>query len=259
MVDFPARVRQQSCRDCLAGADLGFQIRMAFQPIVEWSSRSIVGYEALVRGEHGEGAGHVLAKVTTQNKYYFDQACRVKAIETATRLGLDKILSINFLPNAVYNPETCIRATIEAADLYGFDIRNIMFEVTEGEQILSQSHLLHIFQSYSERGFITAIDDFGAGFAHEDWLHSLKPRVLKLDMALIRGIDQDASKQQRVLAIQQQCGLLGCKLLAEGVETVDELSWLAFIGIDWFQGYVFAKPQLEHLSTAAELPLLQTC
>ena len=53
------------------------------------------------------------------------------------------------MPNAVYNPETCIRATIEAADLYGFDIRNIMFEVTEGEQILSHSHLLKIFQSYA--------------------------------------------------------------------------------------------------------------
>lgn len=258
-MDFPARVRQQSCRDCLSGADLGFQIRMAFQPIIEWSSRSIVGYEALVRGEQGEGAAQVLSQVTEQNKYYFDQACRVKAIETATRLGLDKILSINFLPNAVYNPETCIRATIEAADLYGFDIRNIMFEVTEGEQILSQQHLLHIFQSYSERGFITAIDDFGAGFAHEDWLYALKPRVLKLDMELIRAIDQDPAKQQRVLAIQQQCELLGCRLLAEGVETAEELSWLSFIGIDWFQGYLFAKPQLEQLQSAAELPVLRQC
>lgn len=255
-MDFPARVRQQSCRDCLSGADLGFQIRMAFQPIVEWSSRSIVGYEALVRGENGESAGHVLSQVTEHNKYYFDQACRVKAIETATRLGLDKILSINFLPNAVYNPQTCIRATIEAADLYGFDIRNIMFEVTEGEQILSQAHLLNIFQSYSARGFITAIDDFGAGFAHEDWLHALKPRVLKLDMDLIRDIDQLPAKQQRVLAILQQCDLLGCKVLAEGIESMAELRWLASIGIDWFQGYLLAKPQLEQLQSAAQLPIL---
>ncbi len=102
---------------------------MAFQPIIEWSSQSVIGYEALVRGANGEGAAAVLSQVTRKNKYYFDQACRVKAIETATRLGLDKILSINFMPNAVYKPETCIRATIEAADLFGFDIRNIMFEV----------------------------------------------------------------------------------------------------------------------------------
>jgi len=230
---------------------------MAFQPIIEWSSQSIVGYEALVRGAQGEGAATVLAKVTEQNKYYFDQACRVKAIETATRLGLNKLLSINFMPNAVYNPETCIRATIEAADLYGFDIRNIMFEVTEGEQILSHSHLLKIFQSYAARGFITAIDDFGAGFAHEDWLHSLKPRVLKLDMALIRDIDQSAEKQQRLQQILTQCALLDCKVLAEGVETAAELTYLAAQGIDWFQGYFFARPQLEQLQSEAELSCWQ--
>jgi len=252
-MQFPPQIQQQSCHDCLSGADLGFEIRMAFQPIIEWSSQSIVGYEALVRGSQGEGAATVLARINEHNKYYFDQACRVKAIETATRLGLNKLLSINFMPNAVYNPETCIRATIEAADLYGFDIRNIMFEVTEGEQILSHSHLLKIFRSYAERGFITAIDDFGAGFAHEDWLHSLKPRVLKLDMALIRDIDQSAEKQQRLQQILPQCALLGCKVLAEGVETAAELTYLAAQGIDWFQGYFFARPQLEVLQTEAEL------
>ena len=252
-MQFPPQIQQQSCHDCLSGADLGFEIRMAFQPIIEWSSQSIVGYEALVRGSQDEGAATVLARINEHNKYYFDQACRVKAIETATRLGLSKLLSINFMPNAVYNPETCIRATIEAADLYGFDIRNIMFEVTEGEQILSHSHLLKIFQSYAARGFITAIDDFGAGFAHEDWLHSLKPRVLKLDMALIRDIDQSTEKQQRLQQILTQCALLGCKVLAEGVETAAELTYLAAQGIDWFQGYFFARPQLEVLQTEAEL------
>lgn len=226
---------------------------MAFQPIICWSTQSIIGYEALVRGSQGESAAQVLSRVTQQNKYYFDQACRVKAIETASRLGLDKILSINFMPNAVYRPETCIRATIEAADLYGFDITRIMFEVTEGEQILDHQHLLNIFQSYAARGFITAIDDFGAGFAHEDWLFSLKPRVLKLDMDLIRAIDRHPEKQQRLQQILTQCHLLGCKVLAEGVETVMELDYLVAQGIDWFQGYYFAKPQLERLQSATEL------
>ena len=256
-MQFPPEIQQQSCHDCLSGADLGFEIRMAFQPIIEWTSQSIVGYEALVRGCKGESAAAVLARINEQNKYYFDQACRVKAIETATRLGLNKLLSINFMPNAVYNPETCIRATIEAADLYGFDIRNIMFEVTEGEQILNHGHLLKIFQSYAARGFITAIDDFGSGFAHEGWLHTLKPRVLKLDMALIRDIDQLPEKQQRLQQILTECALLGCKVLAEGVETAAELQYLSAQGIDWFQGYFFARPQLEQLQNEAQLQCWQ--
>ena len=125
-MDFPEQIKQQSCMDCLSGQSLGFEIRMAFQPIIDWSVQDIIGYEALVRGPEGQGAGWVFEQINDSNKYYFDQACRVKAIETASKLGLKKLLSINFLPNAVYNPETCIRATIEAGDLFGFDITQFM-------------------------------------------------------------------------------------------------------------------------------------
>mgnify|MGYP006179185267 CR=1 FL=1 len=87
---------------------------MAFQPIIDLAEGRIWGYEALVRGRDGEGAAAVLAAVTDQNRYRFDQACRVKAIELAgTRMpaGSTAKLSINVLPNAVYEPTACIRAT----------------------------------------------------------------------------------------------------------------------------------------------------
>ena len=256
-MQFPDRIKQQSCMDCLSGQSLGFEIRMAFQPIINWQSRQIVGYEALVRGPNGEGAGWVFERINDQNKYFFDQSCRVKAIETAAKLGLDKMLSINFMPNAVYNPETCIRATIEAADMFGFDIHRIMFEVTETEQIVDRAKLTRIFDSYAKRGFITAIDDFGAGYADLSWLEALKPQVLKLDMALIRDIEQSSAKQKVVQDILQQCLEVNTQVLAEGVETRAELDYLAGLGIRFFQGYYFAKPQLEFLTTTAELQCLR--
>ena len=163
------------------------------------------------------------------------------------------MLSINFLPNAVYNPETCIRATIEAADLYGFDIHKIMFEMTEGEQIVDRAKLMRIFESYAKRGFITAIDDFGSGFADLSWLEALRPQVLKLDMTLIRDIDLDKEKQLAVDEILRICLELNTRVLAEGIETEAELNYLAGIGIEYFQGYYFAKPQLEYLSSYEEL------
>ena len=252
-MDFPARIKQQTCMDCLSGKSLGFEIRMAFQPIIHWPSRQIHGYEALVRGSEGQGAAWVFEQINDDNKYYFDQACRVKAIETASRLGLDKMLSINFLPNAVYNPETCIRATIEAADMYGFDIRKIMFEVIEGEQIVDLNKLIRIFESYAKRGFITAIDDFGSGYADISWLETLRPHVLKLDMNLIRDIHLEPAKQIVVDDILRICLEQNTTVLAEGIEIEAELNYLAAIGIEYFQGYYFAKPQLEHLSTFAEL------
>ncbi|HJS16091.1 MAG TPA: EAL domain-containing protein, partial [Rheinheimera sp.] len=79
-MDFPEQIKQQSCMDCLSGQSLGFEIRMAFQPIIDWSKQDIIGYEALVRGPEGQGAGWVFEQINDSNKYYFDQACRVKAI-----------------------------------------------------------------------------------------------------------------------------------------------------------------------------------
>ena len=97
---------------------------MAFQPIVDLHTRQPYAYEALVRGPNGEGALSVLSQINDANRYRFDQACRVKAIELASRLGLHKLpdckLSINFMPNAVYRAETCIRATLEASREFDF-------------------------------------------------------------------------------------------------------------------------------------------
>jgi len=252
-MQFPDSVKQQSCRDCLSGQDLGFQIRMAFQPIIDWQAKDIVAYEALVRGPNGEGAGWVFERINDSNKYYFDQACRVKAIETAAKLGCKTFLSINFLPNAVYNPETCIKATIEAADLYGFDLRKLVFEVTEGEQIPDKAHLNRIFRSYAKRGFQTAIDDYGSGFATLDWLIELKPNILKLDMNLIRNIHLNPTKQCIVAKTIEQCELQGTKVLAEGVETIEELQYLTAAGIRYLQGYYFAKPELEKLAPLSQM------
>ena len=114
---FPDGVRQVTCRDCLAeaSAGLGFSFSMAFQPIVDTDRGEVYAYEALVRGPGGESAAGVLSQVDESNRYYFDQAARVTAIRPATELGIDAHLSINFMPNAVYKPKSCIRATMEAA------------------------------------------------------------------------------------------------------------------------------------------------
>ncbi len=97
-----------TCRICKDGQELDFAFSYAFQPIIDIASRQIFAHEALIRGPAGEGALTVLQQVTDANRYRFDQACRVKAIRTAARLGMQSRLSINFLPNAIYRPEVCI-------------------------------------------------------------------------------------------------------------------------------------------------------
>ena len=108
------------CSNCTDEESLGFDFTMAFQPIINCQTNSIFGYEALVRGLNNESAYSVISKVNDANRYTFDQLCRIKAIALAAKLGVDSMLSINFLPNAIYKPERCIRTTLEAAKKYNF-------------------------------------------------------------------------------------------------------------------------------------------
>jgi len=220
---------------------------MAFQPIVDMRQRTVVAHEALVRGTDGSGALSVLERVTPENRYAFDQSCRVKAVELASRLGMQGLLNINFLPNAVYQPETCIRATLMAAERHGFPIERIAFEVAEQENVGDKAHLKNILQSYHRQGFHTAIDDFGAGYAGLSLLADFQPDTIKIDMGLVRGVDGDPVRQVIVQSILGLCDSLGIQALAEGVETVAEMEWLMARGTYLFQGYLFAKPEIEAL------------
>jgi EAL domain-containing protein (putative c-di-GMP-specific phosphodiesterase class I) len=236
----------EGCRNADANA-FSIPFTMAFQPIIDLPAGKIWGYEALVRGVAGEGAYQVLSQVTDQNRYAFDQACRVKAIElAANHIGDTQAkLSINFMPNAVYEPKACIRATLAAASRTQFDPSRLMFEFTENERMTDVEHVSHIVSEYRRMGFTTALDDFGAGYAGLSLLSQFQTDLIKLDMELLRGIEASPVKQAIVRGLISIAAELGIMLLAEGVETVAELGVLKALGINLFQGYYFAKPKLE--------------
>jgi EAL domain-containing protein (putative c-di-GMP-specific phosphodiesterase class I) len=236
-----------ACSACRDGKGLDFAISMAFQPIVNLNSREVFAHEALVRGIDGASAHSVLSRLNADNLYPFDQSCRIKAVEWASRLQIPAMLSINFMPNAVYKPETCIRATLEAARRYDFPLERIIFEVTEQEQVLDVDHLTGILRAYRKQGFMTAIDDFGAGYAGLNLLADFQPDLIKLDMQLIRNIDQDRVRQILIEATLQMCRKLDIRVIAEGIETRGELTALREMGVELFQGYLFAKPGFESL------------
>lgn len=235
------------CSQCQDGEPLGFDFTMAFQPIVDLQSRSIFAYEALVRGLDGSGAAGVLAQVNEDNRYRFDQTCRVKAVELAARLQISCFVSINFMPNAVYQAATCIRATLAAARRVDFPTDRLLFEITENEQVVDKAHLKSILDEYRRQGFKTAIDDFGAGYSGLNLLAEFQPDIIKLDMALLRDIDQDPVRQAIVQGIVGVCRVLKIGIIAEGVETLGELAFLQSLDVHLYQGYLFAKPAFEQL------------
>lgn len=240
-----------SCPNCARSERLDFDFTMAFQPIVDVAEQRIFAQEALVRGIAGEGAGEILGRVDDTNRYRFDQLCRIKAVQLASQLGIDCKLSINFLPNAVYNPENCIRTTIAAARSCDMPLENIVFEVTEVEKVHDNGHMRDIFEAYKRYGFGTAIDDFGAGYAGLGLLAEFQPDWLKLDMQLIRDIDRAPAKQIIVRGIISTAQEMGIGIIAEGIESREELSYLQDQGITRFQGYFFARPAFQALPSVA--------
>jgi EAL domain-containing protein (putative c-di-GMP-specific phosphodiesterase class I) len=246
--------RKVGCEQCTASTGLDFDFSMALQPIVNTTTKRVFAQEALARGLNGEPAGYVFEKVNAENLYGFDQACRVKAIQLAAELGVDSYVSINFMPNAVYKPELCIRTTIDAAQANNFPTEKIIFEFTENEEIKDPTHLIEIIRYYKQRGFLTALDDFGAGYAGLNLLAEIQTDLIKLDMALIRNIDADLRRQVIVKSVLAMSRELSIRVIAEGVETAGEFAALQDQGVELFQDYYFAKPAFRAL---ADVPFLR--
>lgn len=245
-MDVTPAFEQRGCRGCLDTAAI-FPFTMAFQPIVDIHHQRIDAYEALVRGPNGESAGHVLGKVTEENRYAFDQACRTKAIDLAARLGVTCRLNINFLPNAVYEPRACIRATLDAASRTGFPLDKLTFEFVEHEEISDQQHTLRIIEEYRRHGFMIALDDFGTGYSGLSRLAQLKPDIVKLDRELVRDCDRNKLRLSIVAAIVALGNETGIKIVVEGVERAEEAEALRSVGARFIQGFFYARPLFESL------------
>ena len=138
-----------------------------------------------------------------------------------------------------------------AFERYGFPIDRIIFEIAESERVTDIVHMRSIVEHYKQRGFLTAIDDFGAGYAGLNLLAEVRVDIVKLDMALIRHIDADPGRRAIVRGVVQVCRELSMRVVAEGVETADEYLAVCDLGVDYVQGFYLARPAFESLAEVA--------
>ncbi len=238
----------ETCKLCNFGPHLPFS--MAFQPIVNVERGTITAYEALARGPQGQAAHTVLNHTLHNNRYAMDQRCREKAIALSASLGLlhtDALLSVNFYPNAVYQPRQCLMRTMQAAEAVSFPLSRIVFEVTEVEQVRSHAHLNEIMTEYRKHGLRIAIDDFGAGHSGLNLLSAFQPDILKLDRVLIEALHERPASRSIVKSVAQVCRELNIEIVAEGIECAGEMQALCDLGIFTMQGFFFARPGFETL------------
>lgn len=209
---------------------------------------TVFAYEALLRGreENGDivGAGSLLSVAAeTQLMFTLDLSARREAIKAfARRRPNGAKLFVNFNPSSIYDPAYCLRTTHTFVRDMGLNPSDIVFEVTETSEVKDQAHLRGILAFYRQSGFRVALDDIGAGFSGLNMLQELRPDYVKIDMALIRDIDQDHYKQSIVRHLVGIAGDTGARIVAEGIETAAEQAWVKQAGVDLMQGYYLGRP-----------------
>ncbi|HYM84252.1 MAG TPA: EAL domain-containing protein, partial [Candidatus Dormibacteraeota bacterium] len=205
-----------------------------FQPIVDLRSRMVLGFEALARFADGRSPEVVFAEagevgLGTELEY----ATLRSAIEAARPLPADVWLNVNLSPASIDAPE--LRSLLDAAG------RDVVIEITEHQEIVDYAGFREAFARLDGRARL-CIDDAGAGFASLRHVVELAPAFVKLDRSLVAGVDRDQARQAVVAGLVHYAAAAGIRLVAEGIETRDELDVLVSLGIALGQGYLLGSP-----------------
>ncbi|WP_424766556.1 EAL domain-containing protein [Paenibacillus sp. sgz302251] len=223
-------------------------IQTYYQPIVAMKGSDVepIGFELLSRGLSADGkmiSPYDMFEAAKQRNRLFalDRACRLEAVRNAGQVK-GKMAFINFLPTSIYNPQHCLQSTVKLVEEIGISPESIVFEVVESAEVKNLEHLKSILNYYREYGFRYALDDVGTGFNSVEVLAELEPDVVKLAMEFVQGVSNDPAKRKVAMEVAKIAGDKGAKLLAEGIESRDDMESLKELGYEWFQGYYFGKP-----------------
>lgn len=237
------------------------QIKTVFQPIVSLRDGSVIGYEALSRITRKNSRipnPEELFKVASESSRLWDLEllCRTMALRTAfpaPERGYDKKLFLNVNPDVIHDPKFREGFTKEYLQQYGAAPENIIFEITERSAASDQNGFQNAVSHYKEQNYKIAIDDVGAGYSGLNLISDINPHYIKLDMKLIRHIDSDSIKFALVKSMVELSHVANISLIAEGVETKEELITLIEIGVQYAQGYFLQKPDEEMKKIAPEV------
>jgi diguanylate cyclase (GGDEF)-like protein len=216
-------------------------IHMLFQPIVSLQSSQCLGWEALLRGpeeDYFHSPLHLFSYAEEMKRSYeLESMCRKKALEKAGELDPKKKLFLNIDPRSMMDGEA-----IPELHPYQIPPNQVVLEITERHAISNYDSFKEAIEQYRKKGYLIAVDDAGAGYSSLEMITSIYPDYIKMDMSLIRNIDVDPVKQALIETFVNFASKVGCKIIAEGIETESELQKLAELGVDYGQGFFIGRP-----------------
>jgi EAL domain-containing protein (putative c-di-GMP-specific phosphodiesterase class I) len=220
-------------------------IHPVYQPVVDLLEKRIVGFEALTRVPPEAFAGpDQLFKAAYENDsvWKLDRLCRERAIRSARGLDDEQLLFLNMEPDSIHDPALRSEATFTLLRDSNLKPSQVVLEMTEHSAVRDFTSLRQLLSYLQFHGFRLAVDDVGSGYSGLKSIAEIKPDFIKIDMALIRDIHLHPIKQDLTGTIARFSTNSGITLIAEGVETVEELRCLQSIGVRYAQGYLFARP-----------------
>ena len=221
-------------------------ITSVFQPIVDLRTQEVLGYEALGRGPVGTCWHSPMAlieeAVRQEALWELELVFRTAAIKRAGETKLEKLLFLNVDPNIFNDNKFRDGLTSHLLAEHGLRPDRIVFEITERSTIDHFELFQAAIEHYRGQGYRIAIDDMGAGYSNLNAICHIHPDYIKIDMALIRDIHLDSFKQAVVKSFVVLANLTGSKLIAEGIECVEELRTLLSLGVHAGQGYLLGRP-----------------
>jgi EAL domain-containing protein (putative c-di-GMP-specific phosphodiesterase class I) len=244
--DLVARLTARRRRQAVFELVLEGSVTSVDEPIVEVSSRTVFGYEALARGPEGSelhSAAALFSAAAEQDLVFqLDCLCRQSGLAGARDLPRGTRLFLNVRPTTIHDPNFRAEALCRTLEAWQLHPSDVVFEISEQESIGN----FHIFREvrdyYRKLGFQIALDDTGVGYSSLEAVMELSPDFIKVDRAFVHGIDEDPARQELLRALCAVADRINAHLIAEGLDTLEELETLSELGIPYGQGWLFGKP-----------------
>jgi len=221
-------------------------ISTVFQPIVSLKTGIVLGYEALSRipfNPSDATIGDMFQIASVQNRLWdLEKLCRTRALQNASTQPSQCFLFLNVDTSIMHDPKFRTGFTVEKLREYNIGPERIIIELTEQSFIGDMSGFVSTVQHYQDQGFKIAIDDFGSGFSGLLRVCEISPDFLKIDMQLVRDIHKDPMKRSAVNSTVEFCRKAGIRVIAEGIETEEELKTLMRLGVEFGQGFFLLRP-----------------
>jgi EAL domain-containing protein (putative c-di-GMP-specific phosphodiesterase class I) len=238
-------------QDAIARRD----ISPVFQPVFDLQTGEMIGMEALSRGPRGSEfeSGETLFSLAERTELLvpLERVCRQRSLEAAAVASPDTQIFINLSPAAASDPEFLGPLFLDQVASFGLTPHRIVLEITERTYAVYEGLFREVLSRFRQQNFRIAVDDVGTGYSNLTSLAEIEPDYLKFDNVFVRGIDRRRTKQDLLEALMSFARKMKTKVIAEGIETREELKVLQSLGVPYGQGFLLARPmpvaEIEHV------------